>query len=148
MCEGTVLVLEMDDTVVVAGYSDQGMEAWDVQTQQSLCTFINHEHGGVKALQFDNRKIASMSSTGKVIVAVITCLPVTCATLLMLVWCRRHYEDGTGLILCGGLCLHTPIACHIPTKFDDQNLVLGIDCGACGLGLTRNGCVGDTLTIT
>jgi len=42
------------------------MEAWDVRTQHSLCTFSNHEHGGVKALQFDNRKLVSVSSTGKV----------------------------------------------------------------------------------
>jgi hypothetical protein len=66
LCEGTISALEMDETVVVAGYSEQGMEAWDVRTQQSLCTFSNHEHGGVKALQFDNRKLVSVSSTGKV----------------------------------------------------------------------------------
>ncbi|GMF09297.1 unnamed protein product [Phytophthora lilii] len=68
ICEGTISALEMDETVVVAGYSEQGMEAWDVRTQQSLCTFSNHEHGGVKALQFDNRKLVSVSSTGKVCV--------------------------------------------------------------------------------
>jgi hypothetical protein len=66
LCEGTISALEMDETVVVAGYSEQGMEAWDVRTQHSLCTFSNHEHGGVKALQFDNRKLVSVSSTGKV----------------------------------------------------------------------------------
>ena len=69
LCEGAISALEMDETVVVAGYSDQGMEAWDVRTQQSLCTFSNHEHGGVKALQFDNRKLVSVSSTGKVMLS-------------------------------------------------------------------------------
>ncbi|RLN69428.1 hypothetical protein BBJ28_00016539 [Nothophytophthora sp. Chile5] len=66
LCEGSISALEMDETVVVAGYSEQGMDAWDVRTQQPLCTFSNHEHGGVKALQFDNRKLVSVSSTGKV----------------------------------------------------------------------------------
>ena len=66
LCEGTISALEMDETVVVAGYSEQGMEAWDVRTQQTLCTFSNRKHGGVQALQFDNRKLVSVSSTGKV----------------------------------------------------------------------------------
>lgn len=60
----------MDETVVVAGYSKQGMEAWDVRTQQSLCTFSNFEHGGVKSLQFDSRKLVTVSQSGNVSVSV------------------------------------------------------------------------------
>lgn len=66
VCAGGISALEMDETVVVAGYAQQGMEAWDVRTQQSLCTFSSSEHGGVKALQFDSRKLVTVSSTGKV----------------------------------------------------------------------------------
>lgn len=66
ICDGHVSVLKMDDEVVVAGYSRQGMEAWDVRTQQPLCTFSNAEFGGVQALQYDNRKIVAVSTTGKV----------------------------------------------------------------------------------
>lgn len=78
----------MDETVVVAGYSEQGMEAWDVRTQQSLCTFSNHEHGGVKSLQFDNRKLVSVSSTGKVRVCFIDGSQAVTATKSVLVCCR------------------------------------------------------------
>jgi hypothetical protein len=66
ICEGDISALEMDETVVVAGYDKQGMEAWDVRTQQSLCTFSSAEHGGIKSLQFDSRKIVTVSNTGKV----------------------------------------------------------------------------------
>lgn len=66
LCAGGISALEMDETVVVAGYSKQGMEAWDVRTQQSLCTFSNSEHGGVKSLQFDSRKLVTVSPSGKV----------------------------------------------------------------------------------
>ncbi|KAL0590058.1 hypothetical protein ABG067_001698 [Albugo candida] len=65
ICDGHVSVLKMDDEVVVAGYSRQGMEAWDVRTQQPLCTFSNAEFGGVQALQYDKRKIVAVSTTGK-----------------------------------------------------------------------------------
>ncbi|KAF1330177.1 hypothetical protein FI667_g5407, partial [Globisporangium splendens] len=65
LCGGEISALEMDETVVVAGYSTQGMEAWDVRTQQSLCTFSNFEHGGVKSLQFDSRKLVTVSHSGK-----------------------------------------------------------------------------------
>lgn len=66
LCDGEISALEMDETVVVAGYSKQGMESWDVRTQQPLCTFSSMLHGGVKSLQFDSRKIVTVSSTGKV----------------------------------------------------------------------------------
>lgn len=66
LCAGGISALEMDETVVVAGYSKQGMEAWDVRTQQSLCTFSNFEHGGVNSLQFDSRKLVTVSPNGKV----------------------------------------------------------------------------------
>lgn len=66
LCAGSISALEMDETVVVAGYDKQGMEAWDVRTQQSLCTFSNSEHGGVKSLQFDSRKLVTVSPSGKV----------------------------------------------------------------------------------
>ncbi|RMX63644.1 hypothetical protein DD238_006281 [Peronospora effusa] len=106
LCEGAISALEMDETVVVAGYSDQGMEAWDVRTQQSLCTFSNHEHGGVKALQFDNRKLVSVSSTGK-------------AAL----W--RWYEPNP----VRWFKPPNPSARFISTKFNDRHLVFGTDCG-------------------
>ncbi|CAH0514323.1 unnamed protein product [Peronospora belbahrii] len=106
LCEGTISALEMDETVVVAGYSDQGMEAWDVRTQQSLCTFSNHEHGGVKALQFDNRKLVSVSSTGK-------------AAL----W--RWYEPNP----MRWFKPPYPSARFVSTKFNDRHLVFGTDCG-------------------
>lgn len=65
LCEGGISALEMDETVVVAGYEQRGMEAWDVRTQQALCSFSSSEHGGFKSLQFDSRKIISVSTTGK-----------------------------------------------------------------------------------
>ncbi|KAL7995697.1 putative WD40/YVTN repeat-like-containing domain superfamily, WD40-repeat-containing [Plasmopara halstedii] len=106
LCEGTISALEMDETVVVAGYTEQGMEAWDVRTQQSLCTFSNHEHGGVKALQFDNRKLVSVSSTGK-------------AAL----W--RWYEPNP--VRWFGPTSAT--SRFISAKFNDRHLVFGTDCG-------------------
>jgi WD40 repeat protein len=66
LCEGTISALEMDENVVVAGYSIQGMESWDVRTQQSLCSFSSAHFGGVKSLQFDNRKILAVSNNGQV----------------------------------------------------------------------------------
>lgn len=66
ICEGRISVLEMNDDVIVAGYSRQGMQAWDVRTQQPLCTFSNADVGGVRSLQFDNRKLVTVSTTGKV----------------------------------------------------------------------------------
>lgn len=66
LCEGEISALEMDETVVVAGYGVQGMEAWDVRTQQPLCTFSNGRHGGVRSLKFDSRKLVSVSNNGEV----------------------------------------------------------------------------------
>lgn len=66
LCEGGISALEMDETLVVAGYAIQGMEAWDVRTQQTLCTFSNTVHSGVKSIQFDSRKILTVSMTGQV----------------------------------------------------------------------------------
>uniref|UniRef100_M4BXU5 Uncharacterized protein n=1 Tax=Hyaloperonospora arabidopsidis (strain Emoy2) TaxID=559515 RepID=M4BXU5_HYAAE len=106
LCEGTISALEMDETVVVAGYSEQGMEAWDVRTQQTLCTFSNRKHGGVQALQFDNRKLVSVSSTGK-------------AAL----W--RWYEPNP----VRWFEPPTPSARFVSTKFNDRHLVFGTDCG-------------------
>ncbi|TMW63336.1 hypothetical protein Poli38472_002277 [Pythium oligandrum] len=104
--EGRISALEMDDTVVVAGYSTQGMEAWDVRTQQSLCTFSNAAHGGVQSLQFDSRKIVTVSSTG--------------AAAL---W--RWYSPNP-------VRWFTPPASStriVSAQFNDSNLLLGTDCG-------------------
>lgn len=65
ICDGSISTLEMDENIVVAGYNKLGMEAWDVRTQQPLCSFSNGHHGGVKSLQFDSRKILTVSTTGK-----------------------------------------------------------------------------------
>ncbi|KAG6590723.1 WD40 repeat-containing protein [Phytophthora cinnamomi] len=106
LCEGSISALEMDETVVVGGYSEQGMEAWDVRTQQSLCTFSNREHGGIKSLQFDNRKLVSVSSTGKAAM-----------------W--RWYEPNP----VRWFEPPTPSARFISTKFNDRHLVFGTDNG-------------------
>ncbi|CAI5727266.1 unnamed protein product [Hyaloperonospora brassicae] len=106
LCEGTISALEMDETVVVAGYSEQGMEAWDVRTQQTLCTFSNQKHGGVRALQFDNRKLISVSTTGK-------------AAL----W--RWYEPNP----VRWFEPPNPSARFVSTKFNDRHLVFGTDYG-------------------
>ncbi|RHX99778.1 hypothetical protein DYB25_010357 [Aphanomyces astaci] len=62
LCRGGIGALEMDETAVVAGYADGGMQAWDVRTQQPLCTFASSV--GVSSLQFDKRKLVSVSKNG------------------------------------------------------------------------------------
>ncbi|GLD93078.1 hypothetical protein PINS_up001670 [Pythium insidiosum] len=106
LCDGGISALEMDETVVVAGYNQLGMEAWDVRTQQSLCTFSNAAHGGVRSLQFDRRKIVSVSQTGK-------------AAL----W-RWHSPDPVKWFE------PPPSSSRIMSaQFDENNLILGTDCG-------------------
>ncbi|GAB9473295.1 hypothetical protein Gpo141_00010449 [Globisporangium polare] len=106
LCAGSISALEMDETVVVAGYDKQGMEAWDVRTQQSLCTFSNSEHGGVKSLQFDSRKLVTVSPNGK-------------AAL----W--RWYSPNP----VRWFTPPTPSAKFISAQYDDRHLVLGTDHG-------------------
>jgi hypothetical protein len=66
LCGGSISAFEMDETVVVAGYDGRGMQAWDVGTQQPLCTFRDGKWGGIIALQFDKRKVLSLSKCGHV----------------------------------------------------------------------------------
>ncbi|KAF0690386.1 Aste57867_18221 [Aphanomyces stellatus] len=64
LCRGTVGALEMDETAVVAAYELGGMQAWDVRTQQPLSSFASAAVGGLAALQFDKRKLVTISSAG------------------------------------------------------------------------------------
>ncbi|ETV95249.1 hypothetical protein H310_11155 [Aphanomyces invadans] len=63
LCRGRVSALEMDETAVVAGFEDGGLQAWDVRTQQPLCTFASSSIG-VSSVQFDKRKLITVSKDG------------------------------------------------------------------------------------
>ena len=106
LCEGTISALEMDENVVVAGYTQQGMEAWDVRTQQTLCTFSNRSFGGTRSLQFDNRKVVAVSTTGQ-------------AAL----W-RWYSADPVRIFE-----PPTPTSRIVSAQFNDRHLVLGTDAG-------------------
>ncbi|KAG9414124.1 hypothetical protein AC1031_013333 [Aphanomyces cochlioides] len=64
LCRGAISALEMDETAVVAAYDGGGMEAWDVRTQQSLCTFASKSVGGIDSVQFDKRKLVTIAKDG------------------------------------------------------------------------------------
>jgi hypothetical protein len=132
LCEGEVSALEMDETVVVAGYSGQGMEAWDVRTQQPLCTFSNGRHGGVRSLQFDSRKLVSVSSNGEVrrCGCVMTvdvwssgCLVLTGLLTALQAALWRWYSPNP----VRWFEPPSPSTKYISAQFNDRHLVLGTD---------------------